>query len=277
MNEATTLYVGATWAAVLLYAVGTVASVFGVLFARPRAERIADWIVRGGMVVHGAAILYWWRIVGHGPYLAPSEVLSSDAWVTLAMFFAFRAAFPRIQPASVLVFPAAMLMLALAVFYNPGIRTLPPTFASVWLVFHIGFYKIALGTLLIALAFSIFYLGKDRPGATSGWRSRLPAPDRLDLYAYRFAGFGFVFWGIAMLAGSIWAYNSWGRYWGWDPVETWALVTWLLFGIYLHLRRFFGWAGRRAAWFLAACFVVSLVSLFATSHMATSIHAEYFR
>lgn len=91
------------------------------------------------MVVHAAAIAFWWRVVGHGPYMAPSEVLSSDAWVALAMLSVFRAFFPRIQPASVVVFPLAMRVLALSVFRNPGVRSLPPTFGSVWLVFHISF------------------------------------------------------------------------------------------------------------------------------------------
>jgi ABC-type transport system involved in cytochrome c biogenesis permease subunit len=275
MADPTAAYVTLTWIATGCYALGTFANLHGVLFQHARTERLARWPIGIGMAVHAAAIAFWWRVVGHGPYMAPSEVLSSDAWVALACFFGFRAFFPRIQPASVVVFPAAMLLLALSVFQNPGIRSLPATFGSVWLVFHIAFYKIAVGTLLIAVAFSSFLLAKGRSRAA--WLAKLPDPERLDLYAYRFTGFGFVFWGIAMLAGSIWAYNSWGRYWGWDPVETWALVTWLLFGIYLHLRRFFRWTGRRAAWLLVACFVVSLVSVFVTSHMSTSIHAEYFR
>jgi ABC-type transport system involved in cytochrome c biogenesis permease subunit len=269
------LYVGMTWLAVLGYALGTLGNVYGVIFENDRMERRSCWPVWAGMVVHAAAILFWWRMVGHGPYMSPSEVLSSDAWVALATYFVFRGFFPRIRPVSIVVFPAAMLMLALAVFFSPGVRTLPPTFTSIWLVFHIAFYKVALGTLIVALAFSLFVLWK--PGSSAAWLARLPDVERLDLYAYRFAGFGFVFWGIAMLAGSIWAYNSWGRYWGWDPVETWALITWLLFGIYLHLRRFFRWGGRRAAWLLILCFVMSLVSLFVTSHMGSSIHAEYLR
>lgn len=275
MVDRTGVYVAMTWVAAGCYALGTVANVYGVLFRSERVERRSDWPIWFGMAVHAAAILYWWRIVGHGPYMAPSEVVSSDAWVALAVFFAFRRFFPRIRAASVVVFPLALLMLAVAVFLNPGVRSLPPTFTSVWLVFHISFYKIALGTLIVSLAFSIFLLLKER--SRGAWLGRLPEPERLDLSAYRFAGFGFVFWGIGMLAGSVWAYNSWGRYWGWDPVETWSLITWLLLGIHLHLRRFFRWTGRRAAWFLVFCFLVSLLSLFVTSHMGSSIHAEYLR
>ena len=109
------------------------------------------------------------------------------------------------------------------------------------------------------------------------WLGKLPDSPVLDLNAYRFAGFGFIFWAIGMLAGSIWAYKSWGRYWGWDPVETWSLITWLIFGIYLHLRRSFRWSGSKAAWFFFLCFFMSLIASFVTSHMGSSIHAEYFK
>ncbi len=276
MDKSVATYVVLNWVAVFFYVLATVVNVYGVIFKNEKMERLGYWPAVGGMLVQSAAILHWWRIVGHGPYMAPSEVLSSDAWIAMFIFFLFLRVYPRIKPASIIVFPAVFLMLALAVFYNPGVRSLPPTFGSVWLIFHITFYKIALGTLLIALAFSIFYLRKSRP-APAQWLQRLPELDGIDLYAYRFAGFGFIFWGIGMLAGSIWAYKSWGRYWGWDPVETWSLISWLVFGIYLHLRRFFRWNGSKAAWLFVFCFIVSLVALFVTSHMGSSIHAEYFK
>lgn len=275
MDQNAALYLTLNWVAVFFYVVATVVNVSGVLFRKERARK-ASYLCAGlGALVHLGAILFWWRLVGHGPYMAPSEVLSSDSLMAIAVFFVFVRWYPRAAPASIVVFPAAFLMLALGNFYQPAIRTLPPTFGGVWLVFHIAFYKIALATLLIAFAFSLFYLLKRRSRAA--WLNRLPDPAGIDLYAYRFAGFGFIFWAIGMLAGSIWAYKSWGRYWGWDPVETWALITWLCFGSYLHLRRFFRWQGGRAAWFFIGCFLISLVSLFVTAHMSTTIHIEYFR
>ncbi|GFO60524.1 cytochrome c biogenesis protein ResC [Geomonas silvestris] len=270
------LYTGGTWCAVLFYIVATLCNVYGVLFRNGTVERrsfIPLWI---GLLVHSSVMAYWWSVVGHGPYMAPSEVLTSDAWMAVCLYLVCLKPYPKVRPASVVVFPMTFLLLALAMFYNPGIRTLPATFSSIWLIIHIGLYKIALATLLIALAFSLFYLLRQRP-SPAPWLMRLPEIGQLDVYAYRFAGFGFVFWTIGMLAGSIWAYQSWGRFWGWDPVETWSLVTWMLFGIYLHCRRFFRISGKAAAGFFILCFVVSLVSLFVTSHMNTSIHAEYFR
>ena len=107
------------------------------------------------------------------------------------------------------------------------------------------------------------------------WLQRLPDLDTIDTYAYRFVGFGFIFWAIAVLTGSIWAYQSWGRFWGWDPVETWSLITWISFGIYLHLRRFYGWKGEKAAYFFIACFFISVISLFFTPYLESSIHSGY--
>jgi cytochrome c-type biogenesis protein CcsB len=269
------LYVAANWVVVIVYVLATIANVSAVLFNKERLERISYWSAGGGLVLHSIIIAFWWAEVGHGPYMAPNEVLSSDAWMVVACFFIFLRIFPRIRPASILAFPSAFLMLALSMFYNPGIRTLPATFRSVWLVIHIGLYKISLATLLIGLAFSVFYLLKKR--GDTGWLKRLPALETLDIYGYRFAGFGFIFWTIGMLAGSIWAHQSWGRFWGWDPTETWSLITCLMFGAYLHLRRFFQWNGSRAAWCFIACFIISMVSLFGMATLSGSIHSEYFK
>jgi cytochrome c-type biogenesis protein CcsB len=269
------LYIAANWGVVLVYVLATIANVAGIQFNRDRLEQGSYRIAGCGLLLHTAVIAYWWRVVGHGPYMAPNEVLSSDAWVIMACYLVCLKAYPRIRPASMLAFPATFLMLALAMFYDPGIRTLPATFRSIWLIIHIGLYKISLATLVIGFALAIFYLLKKR--GDKGWLQRLPTVETLDNYSYRFAGFGFIFWTIGMLAGSIWAYQSWGRFWGWDPTETWALITCLMFGAYLHLRRFFKWQGTRAAWFFIACFIISLVSLFGMATLSGSIHSEYFR
>lgn len=269
------IFIAANWCVVIIYIMATLANVFGVLFTKDRYERISYWFAAAGLLLHTLLIAVRWAEVGHGPYMAPSEVLSSDAWMVMVCYFIFLKVYPHIKLTSIIAFPASFLLLALAMFYNPAIRTLPATFRSIWLVIHIGLYKISLATLIIACAFSIFYLLKKRHN--SGWLLRLPTMETLDVYSYRFAGFGFIFWTIGMLAGSIWAHQAWGRFWGWDPTETWSLITCLMFGAYLHLRRFFLWNGSRAAWFFISCFVLSLVSLFGMATLNGSLHAEYFK
>lgn len=275
MNGSFALVTGLHWAAVLCYVAATVLVVYGALFAKERYERwgrAAAWV---GIAIHAVGLGIWWRIVGHGPYVDRFEVLSADAWVLVLGFAVFSRFFPRVRAAAILVYPATFSMIALGIFTRPEIKQLPPTFRGIWLVLHIGFYKLALSAIVVAFAFSIFYMLKAR--GRLAWLSSLPDLPGIDLHAYRFAGFGFVFWAIGMLAGSIWAYQSWNIFWNWDPVQTWSLVAWILFGIYLHLRRFFGWQGEKAARLFIVCFLVVLVSVFFTPIIESSIHAGYFK
>ena len=84
---------------------------------------------------------------------------------------------------------------------------------------------------------------------TTGYLARVPAPADLDRLSYRLHAFAFPVWTFAVLiAGPIWAYYAWSRYWGWDPKEVWALITWVVYAAYLHARATAGWRGRKAAW-----------------------------
>lgn len=263
------------WGAVFLYVLGTIATAWGIIFQRPGVEKAGFRLMVPGLLMHGLALGLRWLDSGHGPYMVKCEVLSSDAWLALGLFLLLARFVPALRPASLIVFPAVFLLVAISLFLNPAIQELPPTLRSIWLVFHVAFYKIALATLLIALACSIFFIVKSR-WLQVNWLGRLPELPALDLLAYRFTSFGFVFWGIAMLSGSVWAYQSWGRFWGWDPVETWSLLTWVGFGLYLHLRRFFQWAGEKAAYLSILCFLLSIASLFFTALIESSAHSSYF-
>lgn len=274
MNNPALFDTGLHWLAVIIYAVATVFNAIGVVFRNDKAEKNSYYITAGAFLIHSIALVYRWIIAGHGPYMVRYEVLSSNAWIAMFLFFIFIKIFPRIRPASVVIFSATFLLIAISVFQNPALRKVPPTLNSIWLVLHVLFIKISLGTLLIALAFSIFFIMKKRTSVR--WLDKLPDMETTDVYAYRFAGFGFIFWTNATISGAIWAYQSWGRFWGWDPIETWSLITWIFFGVYLHLRRFFGWKGEKAAYFFMLCFVISIISLFFVSLIETSIHSEYF-
>ena len=104
----------------------------------------------------------------------------------------------------------------------------------------------------------------------------MPSLEALDAYSYKYAGFGFISWTIMVVSGALWAEQSWGRYWGWDPIETWSLITLLLFGIYLHLRRFFKWQGEKAAWFIVICVAFAMATLFVIPFVMTTVHSQYF-
>lgn len=264
------------WAAVAFYSASAVAYTVHATFDR---ERAADWggrLALAGLLPHAAALAVRWVAAGHGPYMSRGEVLSSNAWVAVAIFLVAARRLSRLRAAGLVVMPFGLLATAVAVLLDPRIRRLPPSLHGVWLVFHILFAKLAAGGVLLALGAGALYLVKERR-PEADFSRRLPPPEVLDAYSRRFASFGFVFWSVMIAAGAIWANESWGRYWSWDPIETWSFVTWLALGAYLHLRRFHGWRGRRAAVLLAFCFALSLGTLLVVPIVVKTLHGEYFQ
>ncbi len=139
--------------------------------------------------------------------------------------------------------------LAVTVFYV-AVAPLVPALHSIWFIIHIVAAAIAGSAFNVGGVLSILYLIKSRAeerGQVTGYLTRLPSAKRIDLFAYRTLAFAFPLWTFTVAAGAIWAEYAWGRYWGWDPKETWALVTWVIYAGYLHARATAGWRGRRAA------------------------------
>src|SRR5689334_9587197 len=137
MKGSFALVTGIHWGAVVIYVVATRMVVIGQLFDKPQLVRRGFAVAVPGLRLHGAGLIIWWRMVGHGPYMDRFEVLSSNAWVLLLAFLLFSVPFPRLKAVGIVVLPATFFLVALGLFFNPEMKTLPPTFRSVWLVLHI--------------------------------------------------------------------------------------------------------------------------------------------
>ena len=139
--------------------------------------------------------------------------------------------------------------LAVTVFYV-AVAPLVPALHSVWFVVHIVAAAVAGAAFNIGGLASILYLIKartERRERVRGYLAKLPSSTRIDELAYRFTAFAFPLWTFAIAAGAVWAEYAWGRFWGWDPKETWSLVAWVVYAGYLHARATAGWRGKRAA------------------------------
>jgi cytochrome c-type biogenesis protein CcsB len=139
---------------------------------------------------------------------------------------------------------------AITVLYVPS-AALVPALKSEWLVIHVSAAIISGGVFLLSnvIAAAYLYLDKvEQKGERPQWAKRLPDLETLDQLSYRLVAFVFPLWTFSVIAGAIWAESAWGRYWGWDPKETWAFITWVAYAAYLHARVTIGWRGRRAAW-----------------------------
>jgi cytochrome c-type biogenesis protein CcsB len=154
-----------------------------------------------------------------------------------------------------LALPASIAILitvgtAVTLLYVPS-APLVPALKSTWLVIHVSAAIISGGVFLLANFIAGTYLILDRyeqKGARPVWMQKLPSLESLDNFSYRLIALVFPIWTFSVIAGAIWAEAAWGRYWGWDPKETWAFITWVAYAAYLHARVTIGWRGRKAAW-----------------------------
>jgi cytochrome c-type biogenesis protein CcsB len=185
--------------------------------------------------------------------------------VTAFLFTAWRYAV-RDLGVFVMIPVVAYIGVAGTALYVPA-GPLVPALHSYWIVIHVFAATSATGIFLVSAVANVLFLLRDRyervvvaggePGFTRFAKS-LPASPNLDTLTYRLAAFAFPIWTFAIIAGAIWAESAWGRYWGWDPKETWSFITWVVFAGYLHARATAGWKGRRAAYLALlgfGCFV----------------------
>ncbi len=196
-----------------------------------------------------------------------------------AIFFLFVMIRYRAWALGVFVMGAVVVTLGLAetLIYTAA-GELVPALQSYWLDIHVTAMTLATGIFFVAAVLGLVYLWVDRyarrvaagraePG--NGIIRRLPTIEQLDRLTYRTIVFGFPVWTFGVIAGAIWADQAWGRYWGWDPVETWAFITWVLYAAFLHARATAGWRGRRAHYiqllgFASLAFNILVVQVFVT-------------
>ncbi|MDA8320908.1 MAG: c-type cytochrome biogenesis protein CcsB [Actinomycetota bacterium] len=173
----------------------------------------------------------------------------------------------------------AALGLAETVIYTPA-GPLVPALQSYWLAIHVTAMTLATGIFFVAAVLGVVYLAAGRDARrvaagrpAGGIMRRLPGPEDLDRLAYRTVVFAFPVWTFGVMAGAIWADQAWGRYWGWDPVETWAFITWVVYAAFLHARATAGWRGRRAAWIQLAGFGCLVFNVIGVQVFITGLHS----
>jgi cytochrome c-type biogenesis protein CcsB len=220
---------------------------------------------------------------GRAPWGNLYEFATGSALATVGVFLVLLARRDVRHLGTLVLLPVVLGMgLALTVFYAAS-GPLIPALNSSWLAIHVTAAVVSSGIFTVATAATVLYLFADaadrrvragrRPGTLAGIARGLASPEALDRTAYRTVAFGFPLWTFAVIAGAIWAEAAWSRYWGWDPKETWAFITWVLYAGYLHARATAGWRGRAAAWIALAAFAAFLFNLFGVNIWITGLHS----
>ncbi len=263
-----------------------------------RLGALATWTAAAFLAV---SLLARWRAVGHAPWSNMWEFTVAFAGSMMLFYIAFerwygrgerarpparpsgRSAMPtggQARTLGALVQPVVLALLAVsAAFFPSRIEPLVPALQNQdLLAVHVAMMILAYGALSVSFAAAAMYLLQacPEPGRRGGGKnrfSRLPKARLLDEIAYRSVMVGFPLLALGIALGAYWGNSAWGRYWGWDPKETSALATWLIYGIYLHMRGLRGWAGTRSALVLVVGFVAVLFTYFAVNLWVSGLHS----
>lgn len=257
------------WCAALAYVAAGSLAIGGAVLGR-RPERTVLGLLALALAAHGLAIALRWSRLGHGPFITMFEILSSNVWSLSLVFTVAYWRIRPIRPAAAVVLPVIFLLLGWLLVVSPGEGFFPPTYDTVWLYVHIAFGKVFLGSVLVAVGISGVVLLR-----AAGWGGRLPAmPDdrSLEELAYRFMALGLVFDSLMLVAGAIWAQDAWGRFWAWDPLETWAFCTWLLLALALHARVTLRLKPALSALMVQVVFVVAFLTFFGVPFVSQVPH-----
>ena len=204
-----------------------------------------------------ACLVFRTVATGHGPFANMYEFSVAFAWGVLGGYLYFERRYHQ-RVLGLIALPIAALMMLYATTIPSTIEPLVPALQNnLLLTVHVAVAIVAYGTFTVAFAAAVLYLVQPEGG-----RKGLPKPELLDEIGYKAVVVGFPFLTLTIVLGAVWADVAWGSYWSWDPKETASLVTWLIYGAYLHARVVRGWRGNRAAWLLVLGFAATLFTYF---------------
>lgn len=260
----------ALWSALVGYFVVCVMSVIGVIF-RKRPERTLFGIIVASTLLHTLSIGARWARLDHLPVGNAFEMLSANIWGLMVAVTIAYWRLPKIRAFCAVLMPVVMMLMGWMLLGGRADSALPPTYRTVWLFVHIAFIKLFLGSAFIALGVGgIVLLRAANIGRTRF--ATLPDDQALDGRAYRFMALALIFDTLGIVAGAIWAQDAWGRYWSWDPLEIWSLLTWLSVGLTLHIRASFRTGPSTNGLLILGTFVIAFFTFFGIPFVSTALH-----
>ncbi len=253
---------------------------------RPRADlagRLAVLVTALGALIHLTSIVLRGTAVDRVPwgnmyeFSAVAGLIAVVAWLVVL----YRLPMLRYLGLFVLLPVIVLMFLAGNVLYAKA-QPLVPALQSYWLAIHVSAAASGEGMLMTSAVLAILYLVRTRYDVAlaagkavraNGLGARLPAAAVLDKASYRIVAFAFPIYTFGVICGAIWAEAAWGRYWGWDPKETWAFIAWVVYAAYLHARATAGWKGRNAAFINILGFAAMTFNFFVVNIFVTGLHS----
>ncbi|MDO4323748.1 MAG: c-type cytochrome biogenesis protein CcsB [Lachnospiraceae bacterium] len=259
-------------AVMVLYLIAMV--LYFIFFAvkNVKAGRIAGWIMTAGFVLHTAAMVTRGIGAGRLPLTNQYEFATSFAWGICLCFLIFLRKY-KFQALGTFVTPVIFLIIGYAAMQSREVRELMPALRSNWLGIHVSTAIISYGAFGVSFAVSLMFLLRRKMRDNAFWQEHIPEEQKLDIISYRAVSLGFLFLTFVIITGAIWAERAWGSYWSWDPKETWSLITWIIYALYLHLRLSKGWKNKSAALFAVIGFVCVIFTYIGVNTLIPGIHS----
>ncbi len=249
-----------------------------VVWERRGIQRFATTVVAAGFILHTAAIILRWVLsyrlgIGHAPLSNFYESMVFFSWSLACVLFFAQRRFGNGLVGTILSLFAFFILayVSLSGKVDARIQPLIPALQSNWLISHVISAFLAYACFALSFGAGVFYLVTAK--VKGRLTKRLPSPDFFDDLAYRTISVGFLLLTIGIMTGAVWADTAWGRYWGWDPKETWSLITWFLYGAYLHARLVRGWRGTGMAIISILGFVAVIFTYLGVNYILSGLHS----
>ena len=256
----------------LLYFAAMIVYFLFVAAKKEGMAKIAILLQGAGFLLHTLALVI--RGVGAGrlPLTNQYEFATSFAWglCLVSLIFVLRYKFHVLGAFAA---PVIFLIIGYAAMQSKDVHELMPALRSNWLGFHVSTAIIAYGAFGVSFVLGIIFLMRENMKDQGFLDRHVPAKEKLDIIGYRSVALGLLFLTFTILTGAIWAERAWGSYWSWDPKETWSLITWLIYSVYLHLRIRRGWNGRAAAIFAVVGFIAVLFTYIGVNTLLPGVHS----
>lgn len=262
------------WLSVVMYAFAFGTFAVALVFRKPAVLGRAIAAAWAGFFVHTIVLVARWAQTGHPAFVSYFESMSTSAWFGMLGYLAIQQWKPFLRVTGAGLMPFIVLLMGWAGTHPFGGETLPVSLQSFWLFIHAGFATAAAGCFLFAAGIAGLRLFQHRRKGPVDPAFSIAPGDRYDEFNFRLVLLGFVFWGIMTVSGAIWADAAWGRYWGWDPIELWSLISWLVYAIYLHI--YVVWKKLRGvflAWYAIAGALFVALSLWGIRYLYETLHS----
>ena len=256
-----------------VYFASTILYFVYIAVKKEAVSRMAVIVQILGLLLHTAALILRGTAAGRLPLTNQYEFAASFSWgiCLVSLIFILKFKFPVL---GAFASPVNLLIIGYAAMQSREVHELMPALQSNWLGFHVSTAIIAYGSFGVSFVLGIIFLLRDRMTEQGGFLDQhIPNKEKLDTIAYRSVALGLLFLSLTIVTGAIWAENAWGSYWSWDPKETWSLVTWIIYAIYLHLRIRNGWKGKTAAVFAVIGFICVLFTYIGVNTLLPGVHS----